>query len=269
VKFSITLGACGEGRDPAGLAALAALAEGAGWDAFLLEDYLCYKSLPTYDTWVCLAAIAAATTRIRIGTTVTPLSRRRPWELAGQAVAVDHLSGGRLILGVGSGAHDDPAFSALGTLMDAPERVARLDEGLQVLTALWTGAVVHHRGRYYRIDGLQIAATPLQRPRIPIWVGGDLRHPGVRHRLTEWDGACVYRERALDPGDVHDIASIIRASGRDLAGYDIKVSGNPGRLDDFAAAGATWWGEWIPPGYPDEARKIIAGGPPVVGHMAD
>jgi alkanesulfonate monooxygenase SsuD/methylene tetrahydromethanopterin reductase-like flavin-dependent oxidoreductase (luciferase family) len=262
VKFSVTLGAAGDGRDPTALAGLAALAEAAGWDAFFLEDYLSYRRLATYDPWVCLAAIAAATTRIRLGTTVTPLPRRLPWELAAQAVAVDHLSGGRLILGVGSGAADDPVFTAVGTPTTAIERAAQLDEGLQILTALWTGTAMHHHGRWNRIDGLQLPATPVQQPRIPIWVGGDLRRPGVRRRLTRWDGACVYRERALDPADVSDITALIRAAGRDLAGYDIKVSGNQHQLADFAAAGATWWGHWIPPGHPDDARKIIADGPP-------
>jgi len=264
VKFSITVGAAGAGRDPAALADLAGLAETAGWDAFFLEDYVCYRGLPTYDPWVCLAVIASATNRIRLGTTVTPLPRRQPWELAAQAVAIDQLSGGRLILGVGSGAADDLAVTALGSPVTAPERAAQLDEGLQVLTALWTGKAVQHHGRYYRIDGLHLAATPTQQPRIPIWVGGDLRRPGVRRRLTQWDGACVYRERALDPDDVLDIAAMIRAAGRDPAGYDIKVSGNEDRLTDFGAAGATWWGRWIPPGDPDETRKIIAAGPP--GH---
>jgi alkanesulfonate monooxygenase SsuD/methylene tetrahydromethanopterin reductase-like flavin-dependent oxidoreductase (luciferase family) len=164
VKFSVTLGAAGDGRDPAALAGLAALAEAAGWDAFLLEDYLSYRGLATYDPWVCLAAIAAATTRIRLGTTVTPLPRRLPWELAAQAVAVDHLSGGRLILGVGSGAADDPALTAVGTPTTAPDRAAQLDEGLDVLTALWTGTAVHHQGRWNRIDGLQLPATPVQQP---------------------------------------------------------------------------------------------------------
>jgi alkanesulfonate monooxygenase SsuD/methylene tetrahydromethanopterin reductase-like flavin-dependent oxidoreductase (luciferase family) len=262
VRFSVTLGAGGSGRDPAGLAALAALAEEAGWDAFFLEDYLCYRGLPTYDAWVCLAAIAAATTRIRIGTTVTPLPRRQPWELAAQAVAVDRLSGGRLILGVGSGAGDDPGLAAVGPSMSARERAARLDEALQVLTALWTGTRVGHHGRHYQLDGLRLAAVPVQQPRIPIWIGGDLRRPGVRRRLAQWDGACVYRERALDPGDVRDIVTLIRAADRELPGYDIKVSGNPGLLDEFAAAGATWWGQWIPPGAPDAAREVITAGPP-------
>jgi len=250
VKFSITLGTGGEGREPAALAGLAALAESSGWDAFLLEDYLCYKGLPTYDPWVCLAAIAAATTRIRIGTTVTPLPRPQPWELAAQAVAVDHLSAGRLILGVGSGAADEPAFAAAGRPMSVPERAARLDEGLHVLTALWTGTPVRHYGLCYRLDGLQLPAIPVQRPRIPIWVGGDLRRPAVRRRLTRWDGACVYRDRALNPADVQDIVTLIHAAGRDLARYDIKVSGNPTQLDELAAAGATWWASGSRPAIP-------------------
>jgi alkanesulfonate monooxygenase SsuD/methylene tetrahydromethanopterin reductase-like flavin-dependent oxidoreductase (luciferase family) len=262
MRFSVTLGTGGCGRHPAGLAALAVLAEDAGWDAFLLEDYLCYRELPTYDTWVCLAAIAAATTSIRIGTTVTPLPRRQPWELAAQAVAVDHLSEGRLILGVGSGAGDDPAFTAVGPAMSVPERAARLDESLRILTALWTGTRVDHHGKYYQVDGLRLPAVPVQRPRIPVWIGGDLRRSGVRRRLTQWDGACVYRERALDPGDVQDIAALIRATGRELSGYDIKVSGNPDLIDEFAAAGATWWGQWIPPGDLDETRAIVTAGPP-------
>lgn len=262
MKFSVTLGAAGEGRDPDALASLAALAEAAGWDAFLLEDYVSYRGLPTYDPWVCLAAIAGATREIRLGTTVTPLPRRQPWELAAQTVAVDHMSGGRLILGVGSGAADDLAFATAVTSATAAERASQLDEGLQVLTALWTGTAVQHRGRYYHLDGLQLAATPIQQPRIPIWVGGDLRRPGVRRRLTEWDGACVYRERALDPDDVRDITALIVATGRELAGYDVKVSGNQDRLAEFAAAGATWWGLWIPPVCPAETHKIIADGPP-------
>jgi alkanesulfonate monooxygenase SsuD/methylene tetrahydromethanopterin reductase-like flavin-dependent oxidoreductase (luciferase family) len=131
-----------------------------------------------------------------------------------------------------------------------------------LVTALWTGEPVRHSGDYYRLDGLQLPAVPVQRPRIPVWIGGDLRHPGVRRRLARWDGACVYRDRALEPGDVRDIAALVRDAGRDLAGYDIKVSGNTHQLSDFATAGATWWGLWIPPGHPDDTRKSIATGPP-------
>jgi alkanesulfonate monooxygenase SsuD/methylene tetrahydromethanopterin reductase-like flavin-dependent oxidoreductase (luciferase family) len=89
MKFSVTVGAAGAGRDPRGLAELARVVEGSGWDGLFLEDYLVYQgdaSLPTYDPWICLAAMAVATDQIRIGTTVTPgdpfLDQKNPAVLA-------------------------------------------------------------------------------------------------------------------------------------------------------------------------------------------
>jgi len=264
MKFSVTLGAAGAGRDPAALAELAKLAEESGWDAVFLEDYVDYQGtgLPTYDTWICLAAIASATRSIRLGPTVTPVPRRRPWELAAQAVSVDHLSNGRLILGVGSGDVGDPGFDATGDPADASTRAARLDESLSIICALWSGEAVQHKGRHYRLDGLRLAAVPKQIPRIPIWVGGDLRRPGVRRRLTRWDGACVFRERPLTPADVRDVLDLVRAERGDTAGFDIKTSGSPHLISEFADAGATWWGVWIPPADFDTTRATIATGPP-------
>ena len=223
-----------------------------------LEDYVDYQGTgaPTWDVWVCLSAIASATTRIKLGPTVTPVPRRRVWELAAQATAVDHLSGGRLILGVGAGDVADPGFAVAGVPADAPGLARSLDVGLKTLTELWSGAeTVLEAGR------LQLAAVPLQVPRIPIWVGGDLRRPGVRRRLTRWDGACVYRERPLDPDDIRDIVELVRAARGDVSGFDIKASGNPHLMDDFAAAGATWWGRWIPPGDIAAAEAVIEAGP--------
>jgi ribosomal protein S18 acetylase RimI-like enzyme len=255
VKFSVTLGAAGEGRDPAALAALARLAEESGWDAVFLEDYVDYQGtgLPTYDTWVCLAAIAAATTRIRLGPTVTPVPRRRPWELAAQAVAVDHLSAGRLILGVGAGDISDAGFRATGDPVDPRTLAQRLDEGLELIVALWSGAEVHR----YRLDGLRLAATPVQSPRIPIWIGGNLNRPGVRRRLAQWDGACVFADQPLTPADIREIRALAPCTG-----FDIKASGSPELIPEFAAAGATWWGRWIAPADFATTRAVIAAGPP-------
>jgi alkanesulfonate monooxygenase SsuD/methylene tetrahydromethanopterin reductase-like flavin-dependent oxidoreductase (luciferase family) len=185
MRFSVTFGAVGPGRDPRGLAELARLAEDAGWDAVFLEDYLVYQgdaSLPTYDPWISLAAMASATSSIRLGTTVTPVPRRRPWKLAAEAVALDHLSGGRLILGVGLGDPSDPFLGSVGEPTDPSVLAEKLDEALTVIDALWTGESVHHSGTHYNLDGVELTARPLQRPRIPIWVGGNLLVPAVPNR---------------------------------------------------------------------------------------
>ena len=106
MKFGIYLPNFGPYGDARALADLARDAENAGWDGFYIWDHIAAWSLPVVDPWVALAAIAVATQHMRIGTTVTPLPRRRPWKLAREAVSIDHLSGGRLTLGVGIGGGD-------------------------------------------------------------------------------------------------------------------------------------------------------------------
>lgn len=105
--YAANLPNAGASGDPRALADLAELAEQAGWDAILLEDYIVYNlgegQLPTYDPWAALAAMATRTTRLRLGTLVTALPRRRPWKLARGVLTLDHLSGGRVTLGVGLG----------------------------------------------------------------------------------------------------------------------------------------------------------------------
>lgn len=274
MRFGVSLGAAGAGRDPRGMIELAQAAEAAGWDGLFLEDYLVYQgdpTVPTYDPWVTLGVVAAATTRLRLGTTVTALPRRRPWKLAAEAVTVDHASGGRLILGVGAGDVVDPSFAAVGEPGDARTRAELLDEGLHVLDALWSGMPVTHHGQHHRVDGLRLAATPLQQPRIPIWVGGDWLVPGVRRRVVRWDGACVYKGPPgaglqMTADDVAAIHSAVReARGEHAArSFDIKVGGSRDRgwLRECAAAGATWWNQWLAPGDPDDTLALIAAGPP-------
>jgi len=117
MQYGISISPAGPGGDPASMAELAAEAEQAGWDGLFLEDYIVYQGwagTPTYDPWVTMAAMAVATRRVRLGTFVTPVPRRRPWKLASEAVTLDHLSHGRLILGVGAGDVNDAGFAATG-----------------------------------------------------------------------------------------------------------------------------------------------------------
>jgi alkanesulfonate monooxygenase SsuD/methylene tetrahydromethanopterin reductase-like flavin-dependent oxidoreductase (luciferase family) len=262
MRFSVTFGAVGVGRDPRGLAELARMAEDCGWDGVFLEDYLVYQgdsSQPTYDPWICLAAMATATSTVRLGTTVTPVPRRRPWQLAAEAVALDHLSAGRLILGVGIGDPGDPFMKGEGEPRILAEK---LDEALEIINALWTGEPVTFSGKHYTLADAQLTARPIQRPRIPIWVGGNLLIPSVRRRIARWDGSTAYKgttdaPQQLTPTDVRTL--LTEAPPRT---FDVKVSGgNPAR---FAKAGATWWGRWIPPGPVAEAHKILRAGPPQV-----
>src|SRR6266542_4124973 len=102
MRFGLLVQMTGVLGYPQPLARLARAAEAAGWDGFFIWDVFGGASAapsPVVDPWIALAAIAATTERIRFGTMVTPLPRRRPWKLAREAASLDHLSGGRLILG--------------------------------------------------------------------------------------------------------------------------------------------------------------------------
>ena len=135
-------GACGDART---LADLAHLAEEVGWDGVFLEDYIIhYDPLYawTYDPWVALAAMALRTERIRLGTMVTPIARRRPWKLARELVTLDHLSGGRMILGVGLGDGAEQSFTHFGEVTDPKRRAGLLDESLTILAGLAMRAAI-------------------------------------------------------------------------------------------------------------------------------
>jgi alkanesulfonate monooxygenase SsuD/methylene tetrahydromethanopterin reductase-like flavin-dependent oxidoreductase (luciferase family) len=105
MRYALGLGPVGPWGDPRTIADLAGLAERSGWDGVFIEDYVFFhdRASDVYDPWVTLAAIALATEQVTIGTMITPVPGRRVWKLAAEAVAIDHLSGGRLILGVGLG----------------------------------------------------------------------------------------------------------------------------------------------------------------------
>jgi alkanesulfonate monooxygenase SsuD/methylene tetrahydromethanopterin reductase-like flavin-dependent oxidoreductase (luciferase family) len=172
---------------------LAQEAEQVGWDGFFLWDHVvAYNEdtavpLSVVDPWVALAAIALKTQKLRIGTTVTPLPRRRPWKLAREAVSIDRLSNGRLILGVGIGGGVQE-WDHLGEETDLRLRGQMLDEGLDILTGLWSGKPFSYTGQHYQIKEVQFLPTPVQQPRIPIWVGGFWPNKAPFRRMARWDG---------------------------------------------------------------------------------
>ncbi len=270
-------GVCG---DPTVLADLASEAERAGWEAVLIEDYIDYQGgdVPTCDPWVALAAMSLRTERVLIGTAVTPIARRRPWRVAQEVATLDRLSGGRAVLGVGVGDPHDPTYAKLGEETDLRTRAAMLDEGLTVIDGLWSGQPFQFVGRHYRVDGLALRLTPIQRPRVPIWVGGLWPRRGPVERAARWDGAMLGwkpgpegTEVEMTPADVAElVAQIGRLRPRGLEGYDF-VMGGRARKDDetterewlrqMQAAGATWWMEWLEPASEREMRERVRRGP--------
>jgi alkanesulfonate monooxygenase SsuD/methylene tetrahydromethanopterin reductase-like flavin-dependent oxidoreductase (luciferase family) len=267
----------GECGDPVFLVELAERAEAAGWDALLLEDYICYQGdpqMPTCDVWTALAAIAVKTSRIRLGTSVTPLPRRRPWKVAREAAAIDQLSEGRFILGVGAGDIGDAfvadaSFTHFGERRDLRDRAEMLDEALSIIDGLWSGSPFSFRGRHYVVDEVTFLPTPVQKPRIPIWVGGGYPKRGPTRRALRWDGANLYPvgngDADLEPHDVRELR--LMAGDRPFA---IGVGGHQ-RRDDLdaeravrravAEAGADWWVEWIRPTDRDSMRRTVNQGP--------
>jgi alkanesulfonate monooxygenase SsuD/methylene tetrahydromethanopterin reductase-like flavin-dependent oxidoreductase (luciferase family) len=238
------------------IAEMAARAEAAGWDGWFLWDHVVYRdgNEPAVDPWMALAAAALATSRIRLGTMVTPVPRRRPWNLARQAVTLDHLSAGRAVLGVGIGTEATPEFRGYGEETNLARRASMLDEGLELITALWSGAPVHHAGQYYRVGGIRFQPVPVQRP-LPVWVAAVWPHPRPLRRAARWQG--VFPARLPGPEALAEIIRVV-GPGREIA---IRADERPAR--DWARAGATWWLRSPEPGAAiSDLEALIDGGPP-------
>lgn len=265
--------------NPKLLAELARDAEDAGWDGFFIWDHIQVgfgSSEPVADPWIALAAMAVATRRIRLGPIVTPLYRRSPWQLARETVTLDHLSDGRLVLGVGLGADIFGEISTFDGPLDDKTRAAMLEEGLAVLQGLWSGEKFSFEGKHYKVRGAQFVPTPLQKPRIPIWVAGSWPHKPPFRRAARFDGVAPIAsdfEKGLTPADIRDIVAFIKGNRTSDAPFDLihagETSGENAEQDraivaPYAEAGATWWSESILPWKTplDKVRARIRKGPP-------
>ena len=283
MNFGIDVPNHGPYSDPRWLVELAYEAEAAGWDGFFIWDHLVRwndRRIPVADPWIALAAIAVKTERIRLGPMVTPLARRRPWKLARETVTLDHLSGGRLILGIGLGARSTAEFKTFGDEGEPKARAAMLDEGLEVLTGLWSGEAFSYRGAYYQMEETQFRPSPVQSPRIPIWVAGTWPNKRPFRRGARWDGAFPLGvgQGQLDmmpPNVIKEAVVYLMEHRTDDAPFDIVHSGiTPGKskTDDaeivapYAELGVTWWLENINPerGSYHKMRHRIRFGPPKI-----
>jgi len=253
--------------DPATIVDLAVTAEDAGYDGVFLWDHVVYGDFvdfPMADPWVVLGAIAHATTRVRIGTMVTPIPRRRPWRVAQEMTTLDHLSGGRAVLGVGLGWPPLEEFERFGEPSDDRIRASMLDEGLELITALWSGEHVVHEGEHFTVDATMRPA-PVQGPRPPIWVAGMWPQKRPFDRAARWDGVCPLGADTsgitlLRPDELAECISYVMARRESDAPFDVIVSPHWEESPaDYEAAGATWLvdGSDLSPDWPDTLRERI------------
>ena len=270
MRRGIFLANIGTYSDPGTVVELAELAEESGWEALLVWDHLGFVwGMPAADPWVTLAAVAARTSRLVLGTSVTPLPRRRPHVLAHQVATLDVLSGGRVVFGAGIGGVPRE-FEAFGEPADARVRAEMLDEGLEVCSRLWAGEQVTYRGRHVVVDGVELRPAPV-RGKVPIWIGGN--SPAALRRAARWDGwvadTAGLEGMVMSPDELAaKVGEIERQRAAD-APFDVVVFGyseaNGGSLqDDYERAGATWWLEYFHDRRGDLARTIdrIRAGPP-------
>lgn len=272
MKYAINVPNFGDYHHPGILAELARVAEQAGWDGFFVWDHI-QGEWSFSDPTVALATIAVNTESIRIGAMVTPVARRRPWKLAREMVSLDHLSGGRLVMGVGLG-NPPSEFELFGEEGDARVRADKLNEGLEIIAGLWTGEPFRYTGKYYNLDEVTFLPKPVQKPRIPIWVGGFWPNRRPMRRAARYDGAYPARDwpEKLTTDDLREILELIRRHRTETGPFEIVVGGStpPDKekgaemVKPWIDAGATWWSEdingWRGP--LKEMRKRIRSGPP-------
>ncbi|TMI27283.1 LLM class flavin-dependent oxidoreductase [Candidatus Bathyarchaeota archaeon] len=227
---------------------MASAAENAGWDGLFV-----WEPVWGIDAWVTLAVAAVRTKKIRLGTMISPLSRMRPWKLASEALTLDRLSKGRVIISVGLGSIDT-GFKQFGEETDRKTRAELVDESLEIVTGLWHGQPFNYSGKHYRVreTKFMLPPPPVQKPRIPIWIvgawpkaksmGRALRYDGILPTIAQSDGSFAR------PGveDVRKVAEFVQTKRSVKKRFDIVVEADNTtsalkQASQFAKAGATWW----------------------------
>lgn len=253
--------------DAADVGELAANAEAHGWDGLFV-----WEAVWGVDAWVSLAVASLRTTTIRLGTMLTPVPRRKPWELAGQVATVDRLSGGRVILGVGLGAPSS-GYEAFGEITDRRVRAELLDEGLDILRGLWSGQPFTHDGTHYHVTPSEFPAIghTTQKPGVPIWCVGAIGHDKSMQRALSCDGlipqrAGSYEARMITLDELHELRSQLPARPYDVI---VEGTGSEHSAGAWYEAGATWWLEsmWDAVSDPepfDAAMTRLTAGPPTL-----
>jgi len=268
-KFGIYIANHGITSNPQDYVKLAKSAEECGWEGFFLWDHVFLPWAPEQDVldpWVILSAIATQTNKLTLGTTVTPLARRRPMVIAREAITLDRLSNGKFILGVGLGGTEE--LKAIGDEENPKIRGEMLDESLEILKGLWSGKPFTFDGQHYKIK------EPVQfKPagNIKIWVGGNWPNKKPFRRAAKYDGIFPLKAGGVDPQDYKEILSYIGKYRESMESFDlvksiltIKDKEHDAYIHEFIDMGLDWLLEafWPERCSLKEIQKRIEQGPP-------
>jgi alkanesulfonate monooxygenase SsuD/methylene tetrahydromethanopterin reductase-like flavin-dependent oxidoreductase (luciferase family) len=285
MRYLVEVPNIGDFAAPKVVADVARRAEEAGWDGLLVWDHVAGEKGLNWeiaDPWILLTAAALATSRIRLGTAITPVARRRPSKLAREVTTLDRLTGGRMILGAGLGTPVAGEYGSFGDTTDTRVLAERLDESLHALDLLWSGEPVTYRGNQVTIDDVHFLPAPVQRPRVPVLVGGMWPNKAPMRRAARWDGAIPAMKdfatgRPPDVSEAQDLMLFLRAcraeNGLAHEPFDIALGGvspaGPAGRDlagPLADLGVTWWVERVrwgdDMGLAEPVMRRIEQGPP-------
>ncbi len=257
---------------------LARLAEDAGWDGIFLGDAIWHE-----DPMIALTAAAVNTSRICLGPMIIPVPLRQPWKIASESVALDRLSDGRLILGLGTGAVWMGWHAFPDVVTENKARAEMLDESIDIVTKFFEGKPFDFSGQHYRLklstlDEMYYPPQPVQQPRIPLWVPAVWSRKKSMRRVLKCEGILPEKlstdgtPEDITPKDIRDIRSFVDNNRTLTTPFDIVMTGKTKDLsstrkrrdlDRWAEAGVTWWIEDLIGDTVANAAAVIQSGPPL------
>jgi len=256
--------------DPLTAARYARRAEEAGWDGVFMGD-----AIWCLDPMIALTAAAMQTTRIRLGTMITPVPLRKPWKIASESLALDHASNGRLILGLGAGAVWMGWQGFPDEVTAKRPRAEMLDECIDLLTLFSKREPFDYEGKHFPVkltllDQQHYPPKPIQQPRIPIWVVGIWPRKKSMQRVLKCDGLLAQKMNSAGefepvmPQDVQDMHKFVIDNRTLTTPFDIIVEEQTldwekariqGKLGQWQEVGATWWIEGL---WEADETKVLA-----------
>jgi len=263
VRYGFSVAPAGVLADPELMLDLARWAEARGWDGWFLWDHLARPepTMAILDPWTVLGALAVSTERLRLGTMVTPLPRRRPQVVAKQTATLDRLSEGRMVLGLGLGVDSARELSGFAEVDDPARRGRLLTEGSEVVDRLLRGGPVTHAGEGYTVDDMTLTPGCVQEPRVPMWFATRTTAPAPLRRAAAYEGIAPVE---LGPDQLADVVGQVAALRGGLDGFDVVPCLDAGTDPaPHVQAGATWVLWQVPPGsLANVVAAWIDAGPP-------